>query len=119
MAEAQGDSVRQGHFSNDMLNLLVLQKKYQEAEKKAMEILHFNKALNNQQILILTYEYVASVHRELGEYELALAYQDTSLHIAQEIGNEVEYAVGLLFKGNILKYMENYDEANESYKEVN
>jgi two-component sensor histidine kinase len=115
--EEVGDPVPIAIATSDIGDALYNQSKYEEARKYAQEGYEQLKAIDAPPVdLGVAAQLLADIVLQLGEHETALQYADEALLARERAGDPLDIALSQNTRGNILKFMERYEEALEAYQ---
>jgi len=117
--EEVGDPLPVAMATSDIGDALYNQAKYEEARKYAQEGYEQLKAIDAPPAdLGVAAQLLADIILQLGDYETALQYADEALLARKRAGDPLDIALSHNTRGNILKFMERYEEALQAYQKA-
>lgn len=118
--ESLGEEAEIGMANSDVGDALYNQGNYQEALDYALRGYEQLKTAGAPEVdLGVTAQLLADINLQLDELDTALNYANEALQLRQNAGDLVDIALSQNTRGNILKYMERYEEALSDYQEAN
>ncbi len=117
VCKAAGDEIGVADAYINLTNTSFYLERHDESVKYGEKAIAIYKANNNQEGLVRAYDETAMSLLDGGKYDKALNYVNQALSIINEL-NPAPIRIGGLnnSKGNVLKYMERYEEALAAYQ---